>query len=134
MRNILPDLAIVPSIAQAAHAAPVQGTSLDVSSVGAAGFAAVLTAVGGAGGTLTLEHSDDNAAWSAVPAGQAQYHTSDAGSLGVNTLQANKTTYAGYLGAKRYVRPVLTPATSATGYVAGITGLADRAPLTGAIL
>jgi len=134
MRNILHDLGIVPSIAQAAHAAPVQGASIDVTGIGAAGFAAVISAVGGAGGTLTLEHSHDNAAWVAVPAAEAQYHTSDNGSIGTNTLQANKTTFAAYLGARRYVRPVLTPNTSATGYVAGVSGLADRMPLTGGII
>ena len=134
MRNILPDLAISQSIAQAVINAPTNGNSSDVSVVGAQGFAAVISAVGGAGGTLTLEHSDDNAAWAAVPAGQAQYHTSDAGSLGTNTLQAGKTTYAGYLGAKRYVRPVVTPSTSATGFVIAVQGLPDRAPLSGALL
>lgn len=61
--------------------------------------------------TPSLEHSDDNASFSAVPAGDLEGSFTPVNSAGgVNSQQR-----VGYRGGKRYLRAVMVVASGATG-------------------
>lgn len=114
-RSIHRNIIILQAIAQAAHAAPIQSTGQPNQGLDGITYAAVVSAVGGAGGTLTIEVSDTvGGTYVAADAGDVLYSRTNAES---NTLVAGETTYASYVGIRAFTRVVVTPVTSATGFV-----------------
>lgn len=102
MRDLVHNIGVVQSIAPADIAATTQGTSVDLLGFDSVAFVATTGARTASGAfTLSLEESDDNAAFTAVAA--EHYQAPVAGNLA-----ANSTAKLGYRGFKRYVRPVLT--------------------------
>ena len=125
MRDIVHNIGVVQSIAPADLAASTTGTSVDLLGFDSVAFVAT-TGVRTASGafTLTLEESDDNAAFNAVAADHYQAPVS-------GNLAANITAKVGYRGFKRYVRPVLTKGsgTSMFASVIAIKGNAADKPV-----
>ncbi|TDK38601.1 hypothetical protein E2F50_00095 [Rhizobium deserti] len=123
MRDIVHNIAVVQSLAPADIAASTNGSSVDLLGFDSVAFVAT-TGVRTASGafTLTLEESDDNAAFTAVDADH--YQAPVAGNLA-----ANGTAKLGYRGFKRYVRPVLTKGSGTSIFVSVIAikgGAADK--------
>lgn len=121
MRDIYSGLLSRVSLAAAALAATTNGTGVDtlnckagmvVVSVGAITGAAVFG--------VTLQESADNATWNAVPADLVQ-------SSAPAILLANSVARVGYLGSKRYFRPVFTLVSGTSALIAAI-GIVE--PLT----
>lgn len=125
MRDIVHNIGVVQSIAPADIAASTNGTSIDLLGFESVAFVAT-TGVRTASGAfvLTLEESDDNAAFAAVAA--EDYQAPVAGNLAANSVAK-----VGYRGFKRYVRPVLTKGggTSIFASVVAIKGNAAERPV-----
>jgi len=101
------------------------GDSSDLQGADAFYYAAATAAVGGPAGTLTIEESDDDSAWSVAPATSVKTDS--------NLLAAGKTTYVGYVGNKRYARPVITEDVSASGTVVAVGGDLNLGPVNNPI-
>ncbi len=120
------DLAVAISIAAAVNAAPVTGAAMDTRGYGSNAFVANFTAVTGAAATIAFEASDEAASgYVAVPAAEMLAPQGYVPVVGQLTF--------GYIGIKRYVRPVVTPETSFNGTVVAIKGEPLLAPINPAI-
>jgi len=121
MRDLYSGLAVKSALLPASLAATTSGLSVDLLGIrSAAIFVAVGAIVGAAAFSVKLQESTDGSTWNDVPAALQQ---SDAPAV----LAQNYGYRLGYLGSKRYVRPVFTLAsgTSATiGAVAVLEPLA----------
>lgn len=109
MEDIKSNADVAHSLAPAARTASANGAGVDLQgyeSAMAVFYAGVVT-----DGTHTpsLEESDDNSTFTAVAAAHQQ------GTLAV--LTANVPQRVGYVGLKRYIRPVITAAGTTTGAV-----------------
>lgn len=125
MRDLVHNIGVVQSIAPADIAATTQGTSVDLLGFDSVAFVATAGARTASGAfTLTLEESDDNAAFTAVDADHLQAPVS-------GNLAANSTAKVGYRGFKRYVRPVLTKGSGTSIFVSviAIKGNASDKPV-----
>ncbi|NTB86391.1 hypothetical protein [Agrobacterium tumefaciens] len=125
MRDIVHNIGVVQAIAPADIAATTQGTSVDLLGFDSVAFIATTGARTASGAfTLSLEESDDNAAFNAVAAEHIQAPVA-------GNLAANSTAKVGYRGFKRYVRPVLTKGsgTSIFASVIAIKGNAAERPV-----
>ena len=76
--------------------------------------------------TLTLQHSDDNATFSAVATTDCN---AGVNSYVVNSSSLDRTAYSiGYIGAKRYLQAVATPTgTTSVGIPIGMIALRGKA-------
>jgi len=101
------------------------GASSDLQGADAFYYAALVTAVGGPAGTLTIEESDDDSIWAAAPATSVKADS--------NILAAGEGTYVGYVGNKRYARPRITADVSAAGTVVAVGGRLSLVPVNDAI-
>lgn len=120
MRDIVHNIGVVQSIAPADIAASTNGTSVDLLGFDSVAFIATTGARTASGAfTLSLEESDDNAAFTAVDADHIQAPVA-------GNLAANSTAKLGYRGFKRYVRPVLTKG-SGTSIFASVIAIKGNA-------
>ncbi len=88
-----------------------QGTSVDLQGAGSAVAVIYFGAYTNGTHTPTLEHSDDNVTFTVVSAAEMDGTFSAAtASTDANTIQR-----VGYRGSKRFIRPVITVASGATG-------------------
>lgn len=102
MRDIFNNIKTVQSIAPAVQAASINGSAIDIKGCRSLAFAVETGAIVGAGVfALTIEESDDSSTWAAAAASAVQ------GTL-PTSMAANSVYRIGYLGFKRYARPVLT--------------------------
>ncbi|MDG4756056.1 hypothetical protein O7630_34495 [Micromonospora sp. WMMD718] len=102
------DLALAQSLKatnQADPAVPVNGTGVDLAGYDAAVVCIDAGAITGAGASLTFEvqHSDDNVAFTAVPAADL-----DGTAPVVTSANHNQVFKIGYRGIKRYLRVSIT--------------------------
>lgn len=106
----------VPVTLYAADAA-TNGTTIDLGARARGYRSALLVAVSGditdGEYTITIQHSDNGSAWSAVPADKLQGEFA--------TITDSQTTQAvGYHGGKRYLRAVSTAAETESGGTVGV--------------
>lgn len=121
-RNVQTTLAL----SQAAFAAVTPTAAYACQGFDAIRFAAIISAVGAAGGTLTLEVSDTvGGTFVAADVNDVLYSRTNAEN---NALVAGETTYASYVGIRAAVRAVVTPVTSATGSVICTVALPTLVP------
>lgn len=100
---------IAHSLAPAARTASANGAGVDLQGYESAVVVFYAGVVTDGTHTPSIEESDDNSTYTAVSAAQTQ------GTLAV--LAANVPQRVGYVGHKRYIRPVITAAGTTTGAV-----------------
>jgi hypothetical protein len=121
---------ILVSQPTAAVAVPTNGASIDTRGADAVGFHAVTTAVGGAGGTITIQEADDNGAGApgAFANAPASAVVTDDNVIATATRNA-----IAYVGGKRWVRAVVTPNVSAGITVVAVLTRLNRIPVNRSI-
>ena len=128
MRDLKNNIDVALSLSPAARTATANGGGVDLQGFEAA--AAVVQFGTWTDGTHTpsLQESDDNSAFTAVAAADLTGgFTAVSGAGGSNTVQR-----VGYVGAKRYLRGVMTIAGATTGAVSAIAivrGVPARRPV-----
>jgi len=128
MRDLKNNVDAAISLSPAARNATANGTGVDLQ--GYEGAMALVQFGTWTDGTHTpsLQDSDDNSAFSAVAAGDMLgSFTAVSSGGGSNTVQR-----VGYIGAKRYVRGVMTVSGATTGALSAIAlarGVAARRPV-----
>ncbi len=125
MFDIVNDIGVQQTIAPAVLTATTTGTAIDVKGFNSAALIINTGAIAGAGAFQPkLQESVDNTTFTDVAAGDLQ------GSI-PTALAANAVLKIGYIGSKRYLRPVLTLA-SGTSIAAGavfVLGDASNRPV-----
>lgn len=104
MRDLKNNLSVSQSLAPASRTASANGTGVDLQGKGAAAVVFHPGAIASGTWTPSVEESDDNSSFSAVAAADLE---GTLGNLAANTIQR-----VGYKGVKRYIRAVLTTASS----------------------
>ena len=135
MRDQATEIEVRPSLAPATRTTTAAGSSIDRAGFEAVSFALIVGAYTDGEHTLTLEHSDDDEAFDAVPAEQVvgEAVATEEGSPAMPTL-AGMAAVVGYVGGKRYVKPSVTvtvtgsPSTGAATSVVAILGHAHNRP------
>lgn len=118
MRDLYSGLAVRSSILPAVLTATANGNAVDLAGVKSVAFVVAVGAIAGAAVFgVKLQESDDGATWGDVAAAYVQ---SDAPAV----LAQFYTYRLGYLGGKRYVRPVAVYA-SGTSAVIGAVALVE---------
>lgn len=115
---------IVQSLAPAARTSSANGVSADLQGYNAATVVFELGAKTDGTHTPSVEESDDDSSYSAVSASDL------IGSI--SALSANSVQRVGYVGAKRYIRGVLTISGATTGALSSVNvirGEAGKEPL-----
>ncbi|MFM2345358.1 MAG: hypothetical protein RL654_111 [Pseudomonadota bacterium] len=124
MQDIRNTLDYVQSLPPAARTATVNGTSVDTTNYGSAAVIFEMGALTDGTHTPSVQDSDDNTNFTTVSA---------SGLIGaLSNLAANTVQKVGYIGTKRYVRPVLTIAGATTGAVSSaivVGGDCRKAPV-----
>lgn len=112
MRAINTMIEVITSLIPAARTnGTANGTGVDLANVGAVMVTFVVGTVTDGTHVPKLQDSADNSAWADVAAAD------QVGTLG--NLATNTNQEVGYIGSKRYVRPVITTTGATTGAVAG---------------
>jgi hypothetical protein len=126
MRDLANNIGVVQSIAPQVLSATTTGSGIDLLGFGSAAIIIATGAIVSSGNfTPTLEDSDDDSTYAAVTADQIE------GTL-PSALSASAVVKVGYVGFKRYVRPVLTKnsGTSIAASVNVIKGHAAEQPVS----
>ena len=124
MQDIRNTLDYVQSLPPAARTATANGTGVDTVNYGSVCAVFEMGALTDGTHTPSLQESDDNTNFTTVPAGSL------IGSL--SNMVANSVQKVGYVGTKRYLRPVLTIAGATTGAVSSailVGGDCRKAPV-----
>ena len=124
MQDIRNTMDYVQSLAPAARIATTNGTGVDTANYSAVVVIFEMGAITDGTHTPSIQESDDNATFTNVAAA-AQLGT-------LSAMAANTVQKAGYIGTKRYVRPVLTIAGATTGAVSSaivVGGNCRKAPV-----
>lgn len=128
MKDMVNSIGVVEAIAPAAYTATFNGTSVDLNGFNGVLFAINTGVVTDGTYDITIEESDDNAAWNAVDSKEV---------IGANPAitdsDDNATYKIGYVGIKQYVRLVVTVAGATTGALlsaAAVKGFPRHAPVS----
>ncbi|AWB50346.1 hypothetical protein HYN69_10610 [Gemmobacter aquarius] len=114
MRDLYSSVATRLALAPASLAATTNGLSVDLFGMkSAAVFVAVGAITGAAAFSVKLQESSDNSTWTDVPAAFVQ---SDAPAV----LAASFSYRLGYIGGKRYIRPVFTLASGTSAIIGAV--------------
>jgi hypothetical protein len=123
-RDLKNNISAVTSLSPSARTANATGATVDLLGYEAVAIEAIVGTITDGTHSLSVEHSDDESTWAAVPAEELQGSFSD---LTSDTIQE-----VGYVGFKRYIRVNTTVATATTGgvyAVAVIRGCPRKAPV-----
>lgn len=129
-RDLVNDIGVARGISPAVYTATTNGQSIDLRGFDSVAFTVATGTVTDGSYTVTLEESDDNTTFTAVPA--ADYLITS--SVAIAATDDNVVRRFGYRGTKRYVRPVLTATGAVSGgafSVTGALGHADKLPVEG---
>ena len=123
MHDSAHDLNVISSAAPAARTATYNGAAIDLQSYDSVTIALVVGAWTDGTHTPKLQESDDASIWTDVAAGDLVNAFSPiSSSAGQNAVQR-----VGYVGYKRYVRPVLSVSGSpSTGLLSSVTAIRGR--------
>ncbi len=108
--NVQERTALLP----ASYAASVDGVAVDLFGVRAVAVMVHIGAITGAAlFGVKLQHSDDGVAWADAPPEQVQTNAPA-------VLLQNSARRLGYIGGKRYIRPVFTKGTGTSAFLSSI--------------
>lgn len=114
LRDLYSNVAVRTALLPAAIAATTNGVTVDLFGVRSAAVLVMMGAITGAAAfSVKLQDSADGSTWADVAAGLVQ---SDAPA----TLAANFGYRLGYLGGKRYIRPVFTLASGTSAIIGAV--------------
>ncbi len=120
MRSFLRNILISPSLAPAARTSSATGSAVDLRGFDAAVVAGSFGAYTDGTHTPSLQHSVDGSTYTTVSASDLDgAFAAVSGSGGANSVQS-----VGYVGARRYVRVVMTVAGATSGAVS--SGMSSR--------
>jgi hypothetical protein len=114
MRDLYSNVAVRTALIAASIAATTNGVAVDLFGVRSAAVVVSMGAITGAAAfSVKLQDSADGVTWADVVAAQVQ---SDAPAV----LAANYAYRLGYLGGKRYIRPVFTLASGTSAIIGAV--------------